>query len=328
MPWLLFYAALAIPAFYAVSLLARAGGHPTMNDYWRFWMVHLWVEDFLELFTTAMVAYVFVLLGVVSTKNAMRVIYLDVIIYSVGGVIGTLHHVYFSGTPTTTMALGAVFSAAEIIPLTLLTAEGYNFVRLNTRKTPGAAMADFPHYWAVMFLVAVGFWNFLGAGVFGFLINLPAVSYYEIGTGLTANHGHAAMMGVYGMLAAGLAIFCLRYLVPESKWSDKAAKISFWSLNIGLAMMTLASLFPLGVAQLYHSVNDGYWSARTLEYMSSDTMKIFEWSRMPGDIVFILGGALPILWLAWRAISGGKKSIAADQGYDAALYTVAEKAAK
>jgi nitric oxide reductase subunit B len=326
LPWLLFYAALAIPAFYAVSLLAHPGGHPTMNDYWRFWMVHLWVEDFLELFTTCMVAYIFVLLGVVTVKNAMRVIYLDIIIYSAGGVIGTLHHVYFSGTPTATMALGAFFSAAEIIPLTLLTAEAYNFMRLNTRNTPDAAVTGFPHYWAVMFLIAVGFWNFLGAGVFGFLINLPAVSYYEIGTGLTANHGHAAMMGVYGMLAAGLAIFCLRYLVPEKKWSDKAARISFWSLNVGLAMMTLASLFPLGVKQLYHSVSDGYWSARTLDYMGTTWMKVFEWSRLPGDIVFILGGALPILWLAWRAITGGKETAPADRDYDTELYTVVDPA--
>jgi nitric oxide reductase large subunit len=88
---------------------------------------------------------------------------------------------------------------------------------------------------AVMFLVAVGFWNFLGAGVFGFLINLPVVSYYEIGTALTANHGHAAMMGVYGMLAVGLALFCIRYLIPEKRWSDRAARLSFWSLNVGLA---------------------------------------------------------------------------------------------
>ena len=230
MPWLFLYAALAIPAFYAVSLLASPEGHTTINDYWRFWMVHLWVEDFLELFTTAMVAYIFVLLGVVRERTALRVIYLDIIIYSLGGVIGTMHHLYFSGTPAATMALGALFSAAEIIPLTLLTVEAWSFVRLGARDTAGFA-ASFPHYWAVMFLIAVGFWNFLGAGVFGFLINLPIVSYYEIGTGLTANHAHTAMMGVYGMLAAGLAVFCLRYLVPEKRWSDRAARISFWSLN-------------------------------------------------------------------------------------------------
>ena len=319
MPWLFLYAALAIPAFYAVSLLASPGGHTTINDYWRFWMVHLWVEDFLELFTTAMVAYVFVLLGVVRERTALRVIYLDIIIYSTGGVIGTMHHLYFSGTPAATMALGALFSAAEIIPLTLLTVEAWSFVRLGARETVGFARY-FPHYWAVMFLISVGFWNFLGAGVFGFLINLPIVSYYEIGTGLTANHAHTAMMGVYGMLAAGLAVFCLRYLVPEKRWSDRAARISFWSLNLGLLWMSLSSLFPLGVLQLYHAVADGYWQARTLDYLGNTTNTILEWVRLPGDVLFILGGALPLLWLAFWAVAGRKKVAPAEE-YDATLYT-------
>jgi len=266
-----------------------------------------------------MVAYVFVLLGVVRERTALRVIYLDIIIYSTGGVIGTMHHLYFSGTPAATMALGALFSAAEIIPLTLLTVEAWSFVRLGARETVGFARY-FPHYWAVMFLISVGFWNFLGAGVFGFLINLPIVSYYEIGTGLTANHAHTAMMGVYGMLAAGLAVFCLRYLVPEKRWSDRAARISFWSLNLGLLWMSLSSLFPLGVLQLYHAVADGYWQARTLDYLGNTTNTILEWVRLPGDVLFIVGGALPLLWLAFWAVAGRKKVASADE-YDATLYT-------
>ncbi len=156
----------------------------------------------------------------------------------------------------------------------------------------------FPHYWAVMFLAAVGFWNFLGAGSFGFLINLPIVSYYEIGTALTANHAHASMMGVYGMLSVGLALFCLRYIIPQKRWSDKAAKVSFWSLNLGLAWMVFATLFPLGMLQLYHSISVSYYDARTLAYIGSRANSALEWLRMPGDIVFILGGTLPILYLS------------------------------
>ena len=218
MPWLFFLAALAIPAFYAVGLLARAGDPFTITDYWRFIVVHLWVEDFLELFTTVMVAYMFVLLGVVRERVALLVVFLDIILYSVGGVIGTMHHLYFSGAPAENMALGAVFSALEVIPLTFLTVEAWTFLQLGARQETKSP-TPFPHRWAVMFLVAVGFWNFLGAGIFGFLINLPIVSYYEIGTALTANHGHTAMMGVYGMLAVGLAVFCLRYLIPAERWS-------------------------------------------------------------------------------------------------------------
>jgi nitric oxide reductase subunit B len=302
MPWLFFFAALAIPVFYAVGLLATPRTHFTVSDYWRFWVVHLWVEDFLELFTTVMVAYLFVLLGVVAERVALRLVYLEMILYSIGGVVGTMHHVYFSGEPVEHMALGAFFSAAEVIPLTFLTVEAWSFLELGQAQWRTGHAARFPHRWAVMFLVAVGFWNFLGAGIFGFLINLPIVSYYQIGTALTANHGHAAMMGVYGMLAVGLALFALRYLVPAERWSDRAAAVSFWSLNVGLAWMVFATLFPIGLLQLQRAVTVGYWEARQLEFLESRALSVIEWLRLPGDVVFILGGVLPLVWICWRGV--------------------------
>ena len=312
MPWLFFLAALAIPAFYAVGLLARAGDSFTITDYWRFWVVHLWVEDFLELFTTVMVAYIFVLLGVVRERVALVVVFLDIILYSVGGVIGTMHHLYFSGAPAENMALGAVFSALEVMPLTFLTVEAWSFLQLGARQE-SKSQTPFPHRWAVMFLVAVGFWNFLGAGIFGFLINLPIVSYYEIGTALTANHGHTAMMGVYGMLAVGLAMFCLRYLIPADRWRDRAAKMSFYGLNIGLAWMAFATLFPLGIRQLYESVNAGYWEARSLDYLSTNTNTVIEWLRLPGDIYFIVIGVLPLLYLTYLGVRYTVKQVVIEE---------------
>jgi len=315
MPWLFFLAALAIPAFYAVGLIARTGEHFTVNEYWRFWVVHLWVEDFLELFTTVMVAYMFVLLGVVRERIALGVIVLDIILYSFGGVIGTMHHVYFSGEPAEHMALGAFFSAAEVIPLTFLTVEAWSFLQLGAAQE-SKSKTPFPHRWAVMFLVAVGFWNFLGAGVFGFLINLPVVSYYEIGTALTANHGHAAMMGVYGMLALGLAMFCLRYLIPDDKWPEKWARISFWGANVGLAWMCFATLLPLGMIQLYESVGSGYFEARELKFLGNDTNTVIEWLRFPGDVVFIVGGALPALYIAYLGIRHTVKRVTLEEPED------------
>lgn len=301
LPWLFFFSALAIPAFYAVGLLVQKDASFTENDFWRFWVVHLWVEDFLEIFTTVVVAYMFVLLGVVSERVAMLVVYLHVILYSIGGVIGTMHHLYFSGAPVEHMALGASFSAAEVLPLTFLTVEAWSFLRIGSRQEKDSNK-PFLHRWAVMCLVAVGFWNFLGAGIFGFLINLPIVSYYEIGTALTANHGHAAMMGVYGMLAVGLALFALRYLTQRDKWSDRLAATTFWSLNVGLAWMVFATLFPLGLLQLHKSVEYGYFEARELAVATSETRMLLEWLRLPGDAVFIVGGAVPLLLLALRAV--------------------------
>jgi nitric oxide reductase subunit B len=313
MPWLFFFAALAIPAFYAVGLLAGRGTHLTVSEFWRFWVVHLWVEDFLELFTTVMVAYIFVMLGVVRERIALGVIFLDVILYSAGGVIGTMHHLYFSGTPVEHMALGAFFSAAEVIPLTFLTVEAWTFLQLGSRQEKRSVGGPFPHRWAVMFLVAVGFWNFVGAGIFGFLINLPIVSYYEIGTALTANHGHAAMMGVYGMLAVGLSMFALRYLIPEDKWPEKLARISFWSLNIGLAWMVFFTLLPLGILQLYASVNQGYFEARSLGYITTPGNRLLEWGRMPGDLIFIIGGIPPFLWMAWQGLRYSRRGAVTEE---------------
>lgn len=320
MPWVFFFSGLAIPMFYAVGLLAGSDTHLTVADFWRFWVVHLWVEDFLELFTTVMVAYIFVMLGVVSQRIALGVIFLDIILYSAGGVIGTMHHLYFSGTPVEHMALGAFFSAAEVIPLTFLTVEAWAFLQLGSRQSAGDSK-PFPHRWAVMFLVAVGFWNFVGAGIFGFLINLPIVSYYQIGTALTANHGHAAMMGVYGMLAVGLAMFAFRYVIPADKWPEKWARVSFWCLNIGLAWMVFASLLPLGIMQLYHSVNDGYFEARSLGYLTEPGNAVMEWLRMPGDVIFIVGGIVPFVWIAWQALRHFRSGPTALELPEQPLYT-------
>jgi nitric oxide reductase subunit B len=315
MPWLFFMAACAIPAFYAVGLIARTGDNFTTTEFWRFWVVHLWVEDFLELFTTVMVAYMFVLLGVVRERIALTVVFLDILLYSVGGVIGTMHHLYFSGEPAEHMALGAFFSAAEVIPLTFLTVEAWSFLQLGAAQE-SRSKTPFPHRWAVMFLVAVGFWNFLGAGVFGFLVNLPIVSYYEIGTALTANHAHAAMMGVYGMLALGLAMFCLRYLIPADRWPERWARISFWSTNIGLAWMCFATLLPLGILQLYESVDKGYFEARELKFLTNHTNAVIEWLRLPGDIVFIAGGAVPALYIAYLGIRHTVKQVTLEEPDD------------
>lgn len=320
MPWVFFFTGLAIPTFYAVGLLASSDTHLSVADFWRFWVVHLWVEDFLELFTTVMVAYIFVMLGVVSQRIALGVIFLDIILYSAGGVIGTMHHLYFSGTPVEHMALGAMFSAAEVIPLTFLTIEAWAFLQLGARQTAGDTK-PFPHRWAVMFLVAVGFWNFVGAGIFGFLINLPIVSYYQIGTALTANHGHAAMMGVYGMLAVGLAMFAFRYVIPAEKWPEKWARISFWGLNIGLAWMVFASLLPLGILQLFHSVNEGYFEARSLGYIAQPGNAVLEWLRLPGDVIFIGAGILPFVWIAWQALRNFQHGKTVDELPENPLYT-------
>ena len=249
----------------------------------------------------------FVLLGVVPQRTATRLIYLEIILYSIGGVVGSMHHLYFSGAPSIHMALGAFFSAMEVVPLVLLTFEAWRFMRLGGAG-PGETVVDtsgarFPHKWAVMFLAAVGFWNFVGAGVFGFLINLPVVSYWEIGTQFTANHGHAAMMGVYGMLAVGFFVFVAVYFVPRDGRTERAMKWSFWCLNGGLAWMVCVNLFPIGVLQFYDALVHGYWHARSPGFFARGDVRALEWARIVGDAVFIVGGIGPLVYLALRMVA-------------------------
>ncbi len=325
LPSLFLYSALSIPIFYAAGLAFGKGSSFPVIDFWRFWVVHLWVEDFLELFTTIMVAYIFVLLGVVRTSTATRVVYLDIILYSVGGVIGTMHHLYFSGAPAVHMALGATFSAMEVIPLVLLSFEAWRFMQLGSASGADSALATpssaFPHKWAVMFLIAVGFWNFLGAGVFGFLINLPIVSYYEIGTQWTANHGHGAMMGVYGMLAIGFFMFVARHFVPFDRACRRAMATSFWGLNIGLLLMLLLNLIPLGGVQVYDAFANGYWHARDAAFFQRPAVRVLEWLRMPGDIIFIVAGILPVVYLALRVFANRKRVSLVDAGEPTQTFT-------
>ena len=289
-------AAVTIPLFYLPAFFFGSGSNFSVVDIWRFWIIHLWVEGFFELFVTVMVAVTFFQLGVVSRITATRIIYLDAILFLAGGLIGTAHHWYWTGQSNVMMAFAALFSALEVVPLTLLTLDAWDFIKLTgTKDGSGKAKRIIPHKWAFYFLMAVGFWNFVGAGIFGFLINMPMVSYFEVGTLLTPNHGHSALMGAFGMLAMALVVLGLRQVMPDEKWQrpEKYVKLSFWGLNIGLALMVAVNLFPGGIMQLWDVLTNGYWHARGLSYLSQERVRLLEWLRMPADLIFILLGVIP-----------------------------------
>ena len=304
-------AALAIPLFYLPALFFTGRTHYTVVDNWRFWIIHLWVEGFFELFVTTMVAVLFYKLGMVTRITATRIIYLDAILFLGGGIIGTAHHWYWTGQSNITMAFAATFSAMEVVPLTLLTLDAWDFIRLSKGKCDICGKEiSIPHKWTFYFMMAVGFWNFVGAGIFGFLINLPIVSYFEVGTILTPNHGHAALMGVFGMFAISFMIFTIRQILPDEEWGhvEKYVRVSFWGLNIGLAGMVVLNLFPAGVLQFFDVLKNGYWHARGPEFLNAPTTTLMEWMRLPADAVFILFGAIPLLIAAGRAYWFVRKS--------------------
>jgi len=281
---MVFLSATCIGGFYASSLAWDQHSHYSMIEYWRWWLVHLWVEGFFEVFATAVIALIFTKLGLVKAASANRAIVAETIVFLFGGILGTLHHLYWTGTPTSVIAVGAVFSALEVVPLTLIGLEALQTYRASTALPWLGA-----YKWVVLSFVAVGFWNTVGAGVLGFAINPPASLYYVQGLNMTAAHGHAALFGVYGMLGIGLMLFCLRNLYARDLHADRLLKPAFWGLNIGLAMMVFGSLLPAGIWQAVQSVTKGLWYARSPEVIHSKVMETLVWMRVPGDIVFALG---------------------------------------
>jgi len=301
---MVFLSATCIGLFYAASLTWGQHTHYAMIEYWRWWLVHLWVEGFFEVFATAVIALLFTRLGLVAAASANRAIVAETIVFLFGGILGTLHHLYWTGTPTSVIAVGAVFSALEVVPLTMLGVEAWRNYR-NSQAAPWLKA----YRWAIMCFVAVGFWNTVGAGLLGFAINPPASLYYVQGLNMTPAHGHAALFGVYGMLGIGLLLFCLRGLYERSRHADTILAPAFWGLNIGLAMMVFMSLLPAGIYQAWHSVTTGLWYARSAEIVHSGVMEGLVWLRVPGDIVFSLGAvALAIYALKLLLPPRGKKT--------------------
>lgn len=290
---LLALSALSIGLFYGAGLMWGQHTHISVVEYWRWWVVHLWVEGFFEVFATLALAILFVKLGLVGIKSATNSVLFATIIFMLGGILGTAHHWYFSGTPTSTIAFGAMFSALEVVPLILIGFEAYGNYR-HSRSDSWLAK----YKWPILFFVAVAFWNMVGAGLFGFLINPPMTLYYIQGLNTTATHGHAALFGVYGMLALGLMLFCLRAMSNPKAWDDGLLKGAFWLLNIGLMMMLLMSLLPIGILQTIASVNEGLWYARSAEFLQQPLIHDLVWARVPGDIVFALGGLLIAVFVA------------------------------
>jgi nitric oxide reductase subunit B len=248
--------------FYGAALGAGKHTNLAMAEYWRWWVVHLWVQGFFEVFATVVIAFLFARLKLVRLKAAGAATVTSATIFLGGGIIGTLHHLYFSGTPTVVLALGSVFSALEVVPLLFIGVEAWENLKLS-QATPWVH-----HYrWPIYFFVAVAFWNLLGAGVFGFMINPPVALYYMQGLNTTPVHGHAAHFGVYGMLGMGLMLFSLRAMQPGRQWREGTIRFAFWSINIGLLAMVTLSLLPVGLMQTWASVQHGYWFARSAEFM-------------------------------------------------------------
>ncbi|NQU55450.1 MAG: nitric-oxide reductase large subunit [Bacteroidetes bacterium] len=283
----------AISSFYGAGLMWGQQTNLAIAEYWRWWVVHLWVEGFFEVFAAVVSAFIFVKLGLLRIKSATVAVLFSTIIFLGGGIIGTFHHLYFTGTPTGVLALGATFSALEVVPLVLMGFEVWHNYKIT--KVTNWLTA---YKWPIYGLISVAFWNLVGAGIFGFLINPPTALYYMQGLNTTAVHGHTALFGVYGMLGISLMLFVLRNMWVNSVWKNGALRIAFWSINIGLLLMVLISVLPVGLLQTVASVQYGTWYARSAEFMQQPHMETLRWLRVIGDTIFAVGVAALVWFVA------------------------------
>ena len=290
--WLFLMSAGAIGLFYGAGLTWGQHTHLSIVEYWRWWVVHLWVEGFFEVFATTVIAFFFTRLGLIRPALAAKAALLSATIFLAGGIIGTCHHLYFSGTPTVALAFGSVFSALEVVPLTMVAHSALDDLRRG-RLTAWAER----YRWPVYFFVAVAFWNMVGAGLFGFMINPPIALYFMQGLNTTPLHGHAALFGVYGMLGIGLTLVCLRAMSPGVVWKENWLRWAFWGMNGGLMAMCVGSLLPVGLMQTWASVENGYWFARSTEFLGSPLMQRLRWMRVPGDTLFAIGALILVAFV-------------------------------
>ncbi len=289
----------AIGLFYGTGLFYGERTHIAIMEYWRWYVVHLWVEGFFEVFATTALAFIFVSMGLVSRTAATTACLASASLFMLGGVPGTFHHLYFTGTTTPVMAVGATFSAMEVVPLVVLGYEAWENWRLRERA---AWMEQVK--WPLLFFIAVAFWNMVGAGVFGFMINPPISLYYIQGLNTTATHAHAALFGVYGFLALGFTLLVLRYIRPTFVFNDKLMRTAFWWLNGGIVLMITVSLLPIGLFQFGASATQGLWYARSEEFLQQPFLETLRWLRTIGDMVFIIGAST----LAWQVVTGLRES--------------------
>ena len=289
--WFYVFSAVFVVAFFGFGLFYGRGSHLTLADYWRWFVVHLWVESIFEFFGIAVIALLMVAMGLASARAALMVAYFTAALTFLSGIIGTAHHYFWYGGPSFWVGWGAIFSSMEPVPLLTLVVRG-----LKEYQGIQKEGKDFPYKWPMYFLVAASFWNFLGAGIFGFLINLPIINFYEHGTYLTMHHGHTAMFGTYGMLSIALLLFSWRGLVDKAYWKDGILKLSFWGLNGGLFLLAMGTLLPIGAMQAWISFKDGLWAARSADFFEKGVVVVLGTLRVIPDLIIIVLGVLPLAY--------------------------------
>lgn len=280
----------AITAVFYASFAYRPDSHWVVIDFWRWWVVHHWVEGIFAFFQILVLGWFFAGLGLVSREEVTKSLYLEGALVLLAGFLAIGHHFWWVGEPPLWLGVGSVFSTLEVLPLFLLLTAAFRALGRGA-SVPSALR------WPFYFFVASALWQFVGSGILGLLINLPVVNYYEHGTFLTVAHGHASFLGGFGFVAIGLGLYALRRVHPRG-WADGRLSAAFWALNPGLFLMLFLSVTPVGVLQLQEAVRLDYAAARSLSFYQRPDVLLLNKLRLPGDALIIVGAVLLVLEVA------------------------------
>ncbi len=293
---------------FAIATLYMAGMMPlhkimpnyTVDDYYRWWVIHLWVELTFELFAAGVIAFFTVSLGLISHKVAVKVMFFELFLISLSGTLGVGHHYFWQGLDEYWIAIGGIFSALEPLPLALMIIEA---MKNKREKLYSGEQFDFgvPFMWIAGSAVL----NWIGAGFLGMMINTPTISYYSHGTYLIMPHGHVALLGAFGYISIAFLYMTSRSnaLANGYVWTDKWSKIGFWTLTIG-ALLYAIPTYMVGIHQTEVAMESGYFFARLRETI--EPMKGWLWVRMVPDGMMVLGGVIVFLDLFYKTFLAKK----------------------
>jgi len=293
---------------FAIATLYIAGMMPihkiipnfTVDDYYRWWVIHLWVELTFELFAAGTIAFFTVSLGLVSQKTAERVMFFELFLMMLSGTLGVGHHYWWQGADEYWIAIGGIFSAMEPLPIALLMIEAWKNQREKAHSGDGFDFST-PFMW----IAGSAALNFIGAGIFGMVINTPTISYYSHGTYLIMPHGHIALLGAFGYISIAFLYMTSRTnaLANGLIWNDKLSKIAFWMLTIGVLLFALPTLI-IGLEQTRAAADMGYYFTRTREALAD--MGGWMWFRILPDTLMLGGGILIFIDLFMKTFMAKK----------------------
>ena len=214
----------------------------TMDSFYRWWVVHLWVEGVWELIMGSLLAFLLIKLTGVDREVVEKWLYVVVGLTFLSGILGTGHHYYWIGTPGYWLMIGGIFSALEPLAFLAMAVWAINMYRRKGRNHPNKIGL----YWTL----GCAIMSFVGAGFLGFAHTWPAVNKWTHGTLITAMHGHLAFWGAYAMLVFAVISYVMPTMTGRNLMNHMSGYLAFWCANIGMVGMTGAFAVS-GIAQVY-----------------------------------------------------------------------------